>query len=66
MVATYNMSIRKLLKQVGVTSQAAIEEALRRQDIGALQKHQVRVLVVSDTLNLNHEIDGIIEADDNA
>ena len=32
MTEKYNMSMRKFLKQVGVTSQQAIEEALRKAD----------------------------------
>ncbi|MEM9734510.1 MAG: DUF6494 family protein [Pseudomonadota bacterium] len=62
MVADYNMSIRKLLKQVGVTSQAALEEALRKQNADGPQKHNVKIVLVSDTLDLNHEIEGTIEA----
>ena len=30
----FNMSLRKFLKQVGVTSQHAIEELVREKDLG--------------------------------
>lgn len=59
MTDDYNMAIRKLLKQVGVTSQSAIEAALR--DSGtAGQTHKITVTVKSESLALDHEVSGEI------
>ena len=63
MTASYNMAIRKLLKQVGVTSQAAIEEALRNAQTDDGQSHNVTVTVKSETLGLDHEVTGDISPD---
>ena len=55
---TFNMSMRKFLKQVGVTSQQAIEEAVRDQKpAGPL--HAKVVLTVNE-LGLTHTIEGVI------
>ena len=51
----YNMSMRKFLKQVGVTSQRAIEEALR--DAGADGKSfAVKAVVTIEELGMVHEL----------
>ncbi|MEM9971763.1 MAG: DUF6494 family protein [Pseudomonadota bacterium] len=63
MTEDYNMSIRKFLKQVGVTSQAAIEAALREHAEDGGQRHAIKVIVVSETLGLEHEVTGEIVAD---
>ena len=61
----FNMSIRKFLKAVGVTSQREIETAVR----GALQdgrlkggeRLQAKVTLTLSGVSLSHEIDGEIE-----
>lgn len=56
---TYNMSMRKFLKQVGVTSQQAIEAALR--DKGESGKsYTVKAVVTIEELGLDHEVSGTI------
>ncbi|MEJ8562328.1 DUF6494 family protein [Yoonia sp. GPGPB17] len=60
MADDYNMSIRKLLKQVGVTSQSAIEAALRDSSRAAGQTHTITVTVKSESLGLNHKVSGEI------
>jgi hypothetical protein len=61
----FNMSIRKFLKAVGVTSQREIETAVRealkdgRLKGGEMLKAKVTLAVPS--LGLAHEIDGEIE-----
>jgi hypothetical protein len=60
----FNMSLRKFLKKVGVTSQQQIEEAVRdARDAGRLPEGPVKASVtlkIGD-LDLTHEIDGSIE-----
>ena len=60
----FNMSIRKYLKTVGVTSQREIELAVRKAaGEGKLKGRPLKakiVLTIAD-LGLSHEIDGEIE-----
>ena len=58
----FNMSMRKFLKQVGVTSQQAIEAAVR--DKGAAGKsYAVRAVVTIEELGLTHEVTGEIRGE---
>ena len=60
----FNMSIRKVLKQVGVTSQREIEQAVRAAvDAGKLSGNETlkaKVTLTIDGLGLSHDIDGDI------
>lgn len=56
----FNMSIRKFLKQVGVTSQREIEELARSGKVaGKVMK--VRVALTAEGTGLNHVVEGEIE-----
>jgi Family of unknown function (DUF6494) len=59
----FNMSMRKFLKQVGVTSQQAIEKAVRdARDAGSLgDSLKVRAVVTIDGLDMQHEVTGTIK-----
>ena len=57
----YNMSMRKFLKQVGVTSQHAIEEALRNAGDTQGRSFDVRMVLTIDGLDLEHVVTGKIE-----
>lgn len=59
----FNMSLRKFLKQVGVTSQQAIEAAVREQKLGAggSGKLKVRMVLTADNADLKHVVEGEIE-----
>ncbi|MBO6639096.1 MAG: hypothetical protein JJ920_02235 [Roseitalea sp.] len=61
MSGDFNMSMRKFLKQVGVTSQQAIEEAMRNADDTAGKTYKARVVLTIDELDLEHEVTGEIE-----
>ena len=56
----FNMSMRKFLKRVGVTSQQEIEEAVRARNPGP-GRLQAKVVLTVDGLDLRHEIDGEIK-----
>ena len=62
----FNMSLRKFLKRVGVTSQQAIEEAARDRVDGDGSGESVKATVVLSvpSLGLTHTIEGEIELDD--
>ncbi len=56
----FNMSMRKFLKQVGVTSQQAIEEAVRTAgDAG--KDYDVKAVITIEELGLTHEVTGRIK-----
>ncbi len=57
---SYNMSMRKILKQVGVTSQQAIEEALRGAEDSGGKGYAVKMVLTIDELGLTHEVTGTI------
>ncbi len=56
----FNMSMRKFLKHVGVTSQQQIERAVREsgQTSGTVA---VKVVLSSEGIGLEHVVDGEIE-----
>ncbi|NRP70853.1 hypothetical protein ILFOPFJJ_01735 [Ensifer psoraleae] len=56
----FNMSIRKFLKEVGVTSQREIEEMVREGRTGG-KKLKVRMTLTAEGTDLNHVVDGEIE-----
>ncbi len=57
----FNMSMRKFLKQVGVTSQQAIEDAIRNADDTSGKSYDVKMVLTIDELDLNHVVTGKIE-----
>ncbi|MCR9061443.1 MAG: DUF6494 family protein [Rhodobacteraceae bacterium] len=57
----FNMSMRKFLKQVGVTSQQAIEEALRNACPTQGKKYRIKAVVTIEEIGLAHEVNGEIE-----
>jgi ribosomal protein S9 len=59
----FNMSMRKFLKQVGVTSQQAIEDAVREGG-QAGQAYAVKATITIKELGMTHEVDGTIQGRD--
>ena len=58
----FNMSMRKFLKQVGVTSQQAIEGAMRDNGEGG-KAYAVKAVITIEELGLTHEVTGEIKGD---
>lgn len=56
----FNMSMRKFLKQVGVTSQQAIEDAMRDADTAG-KSFDVKAVITIGELGLTHEVSGRIK-----
>ncbi|AEI93527.1 MULTISPECIES: DUF6494 family protein [Roseobacter] len=56
----FNMSMRKFLKQVGVTSQQAIEEAMRNAGETAGKTYEAKVVLTVDGLDIEHVVSGQI------
>lgn len=57
----FNMSMRKFLKQVGVTSQQAIEEAVRKSGGTENKNYEARMVLTIDDLDLEHVVTGEIK-----
>jgi hypothetical protein len=57
----FNMSLRKFLKTVGVTSQREIEEAVRGASPVPSGKVTAKVVLTVEVLGLTHEVTGEIE-----
>ncbi|MGG7567184.1 DUF6494 family protein [Rhodovulum sp. DZ06] len=61
----FNMSMRKFLKQVGVTSQQAIEAAVREAGADAAGKTlTVKAVVTIEELGTEHVVTGEIQGPD--
>ena len=56
----FNMSMRKFLKQVGVTSQQAIEEAMRNAGDTAGKSFDAKMVLTIDGLDMTHVVTGKI------
>ncbi|MCB1429732.1 MAG: hypothetical protein KDJ66_11505 [Nitratireductor sp.] len=56
----FNMSLRKFLKQVGVTSQREIEELVRAGNAGS-GKLKVCMVLTAEGTALNHVVEGEID-----
>jgi hypothetical protein len=57
----FNMSMRKFLKQVGVTSQQAIEEAVRKAGPAVAGKPlAARMVLTIEGLDIEHVVSGTI------
>ena len=56
-----NMSMRKFLKQVGVTSQQAIEEAIRNAGDTEGKTYTARMVLTIEEIDMRHEVTGEIK-----
>ena len=58
----FNISMRKFLKSVGVTSQQKIEEAVRAiESTSDLTSIDLTFTLSCDAIDLHHEVKGIVE-----
>ena len=55
-----NMSMRKFLKQVGVTSQQAIEKAMRDAETSG-KTFEAKAVITIDGLDMEHVVTGTIQ-----
>ncbi|WP_101068627.1 DUF6494 family protein [Roseovarius salinarum] len=63
-VSEFNMSMRKFLKRVGVTSQQAIEDALRNTPDAAGKEFEARVVLTVEGLGVEHEVTGTLKSEE--
>ena len=57
----FNISLRKFLKLVGVTSQRAVVEAVERNGLRGRGKLTLRAVVTAEGTDLNHVVEGEID-----
>ncbi len=57
----FNISLRKFLKQVGVTSQRAIEEAVEKGGLKGRGRITVRAILTAEGTDLHHVVEGEID-----
>ncbi len=57
----FNMSLRKFLKHVGVTSQQEIERVVREQHLEGKGKLKVKMVLTAEGTDLRHEVDDEID-----
>lgn len=57
----FNMSLRKFLKEVGVTSQREIERVVRETSLAGKGKLKVKMVLTADGTDLKHVVDGEID-----
>lgn len=57
----FNMSLRKFLKQVGVTSQQQIEKAVREGKLSGQPTMSAKVVLTIEGTDLNHVVEGAID-----
>ena len=58
----FNMSVRKFLKQVGVTSQREIERIVREKGIDR-GKLKVKIVLTAAGTDLSHTVEGELDLD---
>jgi hypothetical protein len=57
----FNMSLRKYLKEVGVTSQQEIERVVREENLGGKRKLKMKMVLTAAGTGLNHVVEGDID-----
>ena len=57
----FNMSLRRFLKEVVVTSQQEIERVVREEDLAGKGTLQIKAVVTAPGTGLNHVVEGKID-----
>jgi 16S rRNA U516 pseudouridylate synthase RsuA-like enzyme len=57
----FNISLRKFLKQLGVTSQRAVEEVVARGALKGGGKLTLRAVLTAEGTDLHHVVEGEID-----
>lgn len=58
---TFNLSLRRFLKEVGISSQQEIERIVRERNLAGQGKLKVRMVLTAEGTDLHHEVAGAIE-----
>ena len=57
----FNLSLRRFLKEVGVSSQQAIEDVVRERHLAGKGKLKVKMVLTAEGADLNHVVNGEID-----
>lgn len=57
----FNLSLRRFLKEVGISSQQEIERIVREGNLAGKGMLKVRIVLTADGTDLRHEVDGTID-----
>jgi hypothetical protein len=57
----FNQSLRRFLKEVGITSQREIERLVRERNLGGDGKLRVQMVLTAEGTDLRHQVDGEID-----
>ena len=57
----FNMSMRKFLKVVGVTSQHEIEQLVQDENLGSKGELKVKMVLTAEGTGLEHIVEGTID-----
>ncbi len=57
----FNMSLRRYLKHVGISSQQEIERIVRERQLEGKGRLKVRMMLTAEGTDLRHEVDGEID-----
>ncbi|HEY8247814.1 MAG TPA: DUF6494 family protein [Hyphomicrobium sp.] len=59
----FNLSLRRFLKEVGISSQQEIERLVRDRDLAGKGKLRVKIVLTAEGTDLRHEVEGAIDLD---
>ena len=57
----FNQSLRRFLKEVGITSQREVERLVRERGLGGEGKLKLRMVLTAEGTDLRHQVDGDID-----
>ena len=57
----FSLSLRRFLKEVGITSQQEIERVVRERKLAGKGRLQVKMVLTAAGTDLRHEVDGEID-----
>jgi Family of unknown function (DUF6494) len=59
----FNLSLRRFLKEVGISSQQEIERLVRDRGLEGAGKLRVKMVLTAEGTDLRHEVEGAIDLD---
>ena len=60
----FNITMRKFLKEAGVTSQQAIERVVREENLAGKERLKVKMVLTAEGTGLRHVVEGEIDLAD--
>jgi len=60
----FNITMRKFLKEAGVTSQQAIERVVREENLAGKGRLKVKIVLTAEGTGLRHVVEGEIDLAD--